>query len=764
MGNLEVRSLRLSRGIGRNRAAALVIALLAAFALLLAGAVAGFGGSAAAKHHKGHHHKGHHHKGHKGKGHKKGHKTKPYKGPKIDTTDADRCDFLDTSVCLQPFPNNAFTTKDSGTSTGLRINFDAASMPQNVHGVGIDPTEWNRNDGFSPGQAITLHIPGLDNQKAFQRSKIVSLTRPDRYDNKAQPVVVFNADTGERQPIFAEMDANPSDNADRNLIIRPLKNWDEGARYIVALRRLKTASGDKIPAPNAFKVYRDRLITKQDAVEARRKYFENKIFKPIKKFQTVHRHGLYMAWDFTVASEQNLSSRVLAMRDDAFHRLGDDNLADNVVQGDSPQFEVTNVTDNPDTGVLRRVEGSLTVPCYLDTNGCPPGAKFAYSGPDDMTPNFNPSFKETVPFRCDIPDSVVQGGNVVPARPAMYGHGLLGDKGEVSSGPQRDFGSGHDVMTCGVNWDGFSEDDLLPVILPSLSDVSKITAAFDRMQQGFVNFMMLGRAMVNPGGFNTDPAFQIDAGSGPEPVIDTRQLYYYGNSQGAIMGGALTALEPDVRHSELGVTGMNYSTLLRRSVDFDDYAKLPNLGLYDNYPDEGQRVLLLGLMQMLWDRGEADGYAEHMTTDPYPNTPTHAVLLHAAVGDHQVSNITAEVEARTVGAKVLQPALDPGRHWMQNPFFQIPSVSSFPDSGSTLVYWDGGPTGFMGTNGEGSKVAPVQNVPPRPENGYGGDPHSYPRKTPAAQQQMSDWMQPGMSGAIQSNCGGPCYSNGWTGP
>ena len=42
---------------------------------------------------------------------------------------------------------------------------------------------------------------------------------------------------------------------------------------------------------------------------------------------------------------------------------------------------------------------------------------------------------------------------------------------------------------------------------------------------------------------------------------------------------------------------------------------------------------------MLWDRGEADGYAQHMTRDPYPNTPPHKVLLHVAFGDHQVANV-----------------------------------------------------------------------------------------------------------------------------
>ena len=112
------------------------------------------------------------------------------------------------------------------------------------------------------------------------------------------------------------------------------------------------------------------------------------------------------------------------------------------------------------------------------------------------------------------------------------------------------------------------------------------------------------------------------------------------------MGGALTALAPDFNRAVLGVPGMNYSTLLRRSVDFDQYAQL----LYDNYPNELERPLILSLIQILWDRGEANGYAHHMTDDPLPNTPPHTVLLHPAFGDHQVANVTAEVEARTIGA------------------------------------------------------------------------------------------------------------------
>ncbi len=694
---------------------------------------------------------------------KKGKKSGKYKGPKIPTPDADRCDFLDTSVCLQPFPNNLYLEKDGATDTGYRVNFDPASMPVNKDDVGIDPTDFNRNDGFSPGQAITLHIDGLDNQDAFNRSKIVSLKRPDRYDNDSQPVVVFNAKTGERHQIWAEMDSNAADPSDNNLIIRPMVNWDEGARYIVALRRLKMADGTKIKAPNAFKVYRDRLITKQKPIEARRDIFEKKVFKPIKKSGTVHRPGLYMAWDFTVASEDSLSSRVLAMRDDAFARLGDTNLADGVVQGSSPDFTITEVNDNPEPGMLREVKGTIEVPCYLDQNGCPSGSQFAYDGPGDTEPNWNESFTMDAPFECNIPENVDGGSSVVPARPSLYGHGLLGDREQAGSGYIDDFAKAHNIMHCAVDWAGFATEDVGPVILPSLSDVTNLSKSFDRMQQGFINFLYLGRAIIHADGFSSDPAFRFDAGSGSESVIDASELYYYGNSQGGIMGGALTAIAPDFEQSVLGVPGMNYSTLLRRSVDFDDYAKLPNAGLYDSYPDEGERVLLLGLMQMLWDRGEANGYAHHMVSDPYPNTPDHDVLLHLALGDHQVANVTAEVEARTIGAEALSPGVAPGRHWESDPFFQIPFVGSFPREDSTMVYWDGGPVGFSGVEGLGTAVAPVENIAPREELGYGEDPHSYPRKDPQAQQQMSDWMQP--DGALLGPCtgGGPCYSNGFPG-
>ncbi|MBN8866861.1 MAG: hypothetical protein J0H98_04855 [Solirubrobacterales bacterium] len=697
------------------------------------------------------------------------------------------CDPLDPAVCLQPWPSN-FHTRPADTPTGLRLDLPREAMPKNIKGVGIDPTDMNRADGFSPGNLITVKIPGVDTPAAFSNSGIVSIDDLSQYSRPDQPVLVVDAETGERQMIWAELDSNPTsvspseagpgginvdpgNTEDVNLIIRAAKNYTPGHRYVVVLRNLRDAADQPVDAPEPFRQCRDGAKITDPAVLYRCDTLEDSVF-PVLAREGISKDGLYMAWDFTVASTENITGRALTIRDDAFHRLGDDDLSDQVVEGDSPDFAIDQVIDyapgdNPQ--IMRQVRGHLTgVPCYLNADGCGPGSTFAFDSDDRLT--WNPAFKTEVPFRCNIPRSVVQGSSVVPARPSLYGHGLLGSLSQVNSTYLQ--ASEHNVLFCAVNWAGFSSEDAGSVV-QALMDLSGFNKATDRMQQGFVNFFMVGRAMIHPDGFADDPAFAVDPdGAGPEPaqsVIDTSHLYYEGKSQGGIMGGALTALSPDFTRAVLNVPGMNYSTLLQRSVDFDEYAVAPGYGLYTNYPDLGERQVVLSLMQLLWDRGEANGYAQRMTDDPLPNTPPPQVLMKVAVGDHQVANVSAEVEARTAGIPIMMPATDPGRHWSDQ-FTGFEAIPSYPHGGSAFVYWDGGPVDWVYSGPEcdedepcqGTAVAPDENVPPRPEWGFGGDPHSYSRDAVEARQQASDFKQP--NGSINPCAGGrPCYSNGWAG-
>src|SRR5687768_7383620 len=86
--------------------------------------------------------------------------------PAADLPHALGCDFTDPSVCLYPWPNNVYTKADPSTPTGRRVDLQQWAMPRNVAGKPIDPTDYNRADGFSPGQMIVTKVPGLDTQAA----------------------------------------------------------------------------------------------------------------------------------------------------------------------------------------------------------------------------------------------------------------------------------------------------------------------------------------------------------------------------------------------------------------------------------------------------------------------------------------------------------------------------------------------------------------------------------------------------------------------
>ncbi len=656
---------------------------------------------------------------------------------------AQRCDLTDPAVCLYPWPNDLFTRSDRSTATGRRLNLARASMPRNKDGVPIDPADMNRADGFSPGSMLLTKVPGLDTPAAAARTGLPPVTDLSRSLAPRSPVVVIDAGTGRRHPVWAEIDSNPQSPADRVLIIRPGRNFEEGRRYVVALRGLKNAAGRPLRAGRAFRVSRDRLRA-GGVAERRRPHYE-RLFRTLRR-AGVSRRGLYLAWDFTVASRGSLAGRALSIRDRAFAALGDRNLRNLRVEGRPPAFTVDLVQERSaaeDDRIARRVEGTITVPCFL-TDACAPGGRFRLGRRGHPTQQGSTTFR----WFCNIPRSALDPADPPQARPALYGHGLLGSPTEIEAGNVRSMSNEHNFVFCATAWAGFAGEDLGHIV-SVLSDLSRFDSVVDRMQQGFLQQLYLGRAMIHPQGLSSHPAFQTNA----RGVIDTRRLFFDGNSQGGIMGGALTALAPDFERAVLGVPGMNYSTLLQRSVDFDRYAPI----LYGGYPRELERQLWLAQIQLLWDRGETNGYAQHVTERPLPNTPGHQVLLHVGFGDHQVSDLTPSVMARTFGAPLRRPALDPGRSPLARPWFGLERLR-LPSRGSGVVWWDTGPVRLVGSESEGTPPPPITNTPPR----EGNDPHEAPRSEASARVQKSEFLKIG--GRIVEVCGTrPCYAAGWTG-
>jgi len=621
-------------------------------------------------------------------------------GPAGATTDPtlEGCDPLDATACLLPFPNDGFT-EAAETPTGRRVRLPADGMPTNATDVPIDSADMDRADGFSPGSTLLVGVPGLD----VATTEVAPSTDIGASLDEGAPIVLLDAESREPVPYWAELDSRAPEDA-RLLTVHPATSLAEGHRYLVGLRGLLDESGEPVPSSAEWQQVVDGTlepasrVTHLQGVEAQLDEWAGTD------------EDWWMAWDFTVASAKSLSGRLLHIRDAAYEELGTD----------APAFTVDAATD---AGGVRTVTGTFEVPLFLTSAG--PGGRFRLDGegvPERGEGTIDARFVCVVP---SDPDEAAQ--------PIVYGHGLLGSAQEVQSlAVAVPLGN---LAACATDWIGMSSEDL-PNVAQILADLSEFPELADRLQQGHVAMSFLGRLLNHAEGFASDPAFQDPTG---EPVIDSGATQFVGNSQGGILGGAASAVSTEWDRAVLGVPGINYSVLLPRSVDFDPFASVFEAA----YTDPIERTLALSLIQLLWDRGENQGYAQHLTAEPYDGIEAKDVLLIEAFGDHQVANVATEVLARTIGARVHRPVLGEGRSNDVEAVWDVPALEGDRD-GSALVVWD-----------YGTPAPPPGNVAPRPPE-YGDDPHGAGVQEPRVLAQAFGFLGDGVTDDVCA--GGPCVS------
>lgn len=633
------------------------------------------------------------------------------------------CDPLDTRHCYLPWPSDAHTRDDADAATGTRVALPADGAPTNADGVVADVAEWNRSDGFSPNTRLMTYVDDLD----AEASNLPSWTDLGASLDPDATVVLVDMDTGERIPLWAEPDMDVTDDADRTLVVHPAVSLTNGHRFAVGIRGLVTNDGEPVEPGPVFRSYRDRLETELTEVEERRPDMEE-MFEALGT-AGVERDELQLAWTFTTASIENVTGRMLHIRDETLAEL----------EGGAPSFEITEVDDDPDVDTIGRVvTGTITAPNWLTGDGTA-GNGFHYGDTDlaadpDALPTVNGTIETA--FRCNVPDSLL--GSDATGHLVQYGHGLLGSEREVNAGNIRAMSNEYDTVYCATKWAGMSEDDIGNAVA-SLGDMSNFHTLTDRLQQGVLHHVLLGRLMAADDGLVAHPALQRADGS---PLVSNERVVYDGNSQGGIMGLMLAAVSPDLERAVLGVPGMNYSLLLPRSVDFDPFREIFDPA----YPDPLERSLLISMIQMLWDRGEGAGYVRHVVADPFPDTPTTEVLFHVAFGDWQVTEISAFIAARTMGVPVHRPVTAPGRSgevepgWGLDPIPYPVDDTDYPWEGSGLIVWD-----------SGSDPIPFDAVPPRTSR----DSHEDPRADANVRVQKAAFL---FDGELVDVCGAdqPC--------
>jgi hypothetical protein len=590
-------------------------------------------------------------------------------------------------------------------------------MPANASGVHIAAADYNTLDGFSPGPTITAYWPqGVD----LVASGIPPLTNFAASVDPASPTVLIEADAPGCQRVehFGENDVSagasgPVAPPNQVFMIRPGRRLKNGTRYIVALRDLIGQDALPIQPGIAFKALRDGTPSGNASVEARRPAMDA-ILNKLSTDCGIARSSVMLAWDFTTASDDNLTRWLLHMRDETFAGLG----------SAAPAFTVDSVEDDPlgDPRICRRVRGTYEVPLYMHD----PVTNLPLDGPGgrlNIDPTTNLPFASGVahaPYTAIIPCSLVS-PTPVSGRPFYYGHGLLGTgDGEITAGNLRTLSSTYGFVMAATDWQGMAAADL-PTVLGFLGDLTGFPKLPERLHQGILNQLVLGRLLGAASGLASNPAFIY----GGVPVIDRSAVFYYGNSQGGIFGGTVMALTQETTRGVLGVPAANFSTLLHRSVDFAPFFA----ALKGSYPDDVARDVTLPLIEELWQRAEPLGWYHHTVSNPLPSTPLHKVLVLMATNDAEVANIGTEIMVRSMGF--------PQTLAVVKSYYGIPEMAT-PYDGSGMTESD-----------EGDPPVPLTNTPPPPNNAHGAM-----RGRPAIQAEINDFLQIG--GQVVNHCVGPC--------
>ena len=407
----------------------------------------------------------------------------------------------------------------------------AAAMPVNVHGARIAAGPYDRNDGFSPGSAIVLHVPGLDSPAALNRTGAVpwATSRPRLRAPPADPPARRgdrppSADLGRARRQRAERrNARPADpsgaQSDRGAYLRRRRCAACAPPHGARDRRagLVSPAARRGPLPAAERAQRARYA---------------------RIFATLHHAHVACAASMRPGTSPSARRRAspVACWPSATPPSPSSATATSLickVAGHAPAFTVSGQSAlSPVNGVgVTSVTGTVTVPCYLTVCGDSAAPGFHYSarrrrcGPD---PDPRQSVA-TASFECIVPATATPAD---PARISLYGHGLLGGHGEVEAGNVQ--GDGHRAQH------RLLRHRLVgPGQRPTRSTTPRrwptstcSPPVIDRLQQGVLNTLFLGRLMLHPQGLAAAPAFRVRRGAGDRHLAPLLRRQQPGRDRG----------------------------------------------------------------------------------------------------------------------------------------------------------------------------------------------------------------------------------------
>lgn len=612
---------------------------------------------------------------------------------------ADGCNPLASEWdCLLPFPSDVFLVDDPSMPSKRRLKLGNAVL-KTKEGTAVDFTAMHPADGATHLPQILAVFPGGIDRKSLVFHDRMEAT----LDTATSTTLILEAETGKPVMHFAELDPRAESDARRALVLRPMIRLNNGKRYVVAIRNLVDKGGKKIVAPEGFRALRDNTYGSHPVLGPLGRRYEKDVFGVLAG-AGVARQELQLAWDFTVRSEDNATHDMIEVR----------RLILDALEKSPPAVRIDKVDENPDPRTFRLVHGTMTLPLYLEAKG--PLSKLKRDASGKVVANGTVE----VPFEVFVPPSAKAGD---PARVFTYGHGFFGEREELyaSWSTVPTIAEKTRMIGAAVDWWGMASDDQDPVAdLIVQNKMSEVFVFTDRVHQAMANQIALAWALKGP-------LTKVPSLAG---LYNPSTVYWFGISQGHILGATYAALSPYVDRAVLQVGGAGFSMMMPRSESFTPFISFIQILV----PDPLDLQKFLSLSQLSMDRIEAGTYATHLVSNGYPGGPSERkVLLQSALYDSLVPNIASDTHARSLGVAHYSPSVR-----------KVPGLKDVtgPYDGSAQIDFD-----FMIPV---EKRHGIEATIPAEDNKV----HGNLRKLEAVSKQIGAFLNP--TGTIQSFCEGPC--------
>jgi hypothetical protein len=438
-------------------------------------------------------------------------------------------------------------------------------------------------------------------------------------------------------PHFAEVDVNEIDYPDRQVVyLRPAARLAGGTRYVAAIRKsLKASDGGELPISAAFQHLLDGEPTGHERFDAAAPGYPAVLAGL--EAAGVPRDDLVVAFDFITADDESLIADPLAARDAAMAAVGD-------AEGVTYQITLDESPDSRDPAIGRRMMIDYTTPRIVD----PLGTGFLRGGDGRVVAMGT----TTAPASLIIPACATPAN---PARIVIYGHGFFGGLDESMGGHVRQFAKDTCSVVIGGLWRGMSQAEIPRAVL-ALNDVNHVVGFTQSIWQGIVDFMTL--AKLAKGKLAREQLVDDPGGANPLSIVDTTEIYFYGLSQGHVLGSTLFAFDPTMQKAAMLVGGANWSILFERSANWMTYS-VPLKGAYDaprGYA-ELNSVILQQVLGMAFEVVDGGSWAPRVLGNGLPGTPAKRFLHYMSIGDCEVPNLASLFQARSIGLPLLTPSV-----------------------------------------------------------------------------------------------------------